>query len=116
MKRKFPFTIILPRAPLVPQMGKSTRSRKSEQRFSQSPVPTFSSGGVRRQHLQLFFLLFLFHSRLRLGFPFLIFLCCAQFSSAQNPLVKQWDYRFGGNDDDELFCPQQTNDGGYILG
>lgn len=35
---------------------------------------------------------------------------------AQNPLVKQWDYRFGGTHDDWLTCFQQTNDGGYILG
>jgi len=35
---------------------------------------------------------------------------------AQNPLVKQWDYRFGGNDADYLYTLQQTTDGGYILG
>ncbi len=35
---------------------------------------------------------------------------------AQSPLPKQWDYRFGGTSDDELNSPQQTNDGGYILG
>jgi len=29
---------------------------------------------------------------------------------------KQWDKRFGGVDDDELYCLQQTTDGGYILG
>ena len=36
--------------------------------------------------------------------------------SAQNPLVKQWDARFGGNWRDELYAFTQTNDGGYILG
>ncbi|MEO8088282.1 MAG: T9SS C-terminal target domain-containing protein, partial [Bacteroidota bacterium] len=35
---------------------------------------------------------------------------------AQNPLVKQWDYRFGGLDYDNLTSFQQTTDGGYILG
>ncbi|MBL0053998.1 MAG: hypothetical protein IPP29_22165 [Bacteroidetes bacterium] len=34
---------------------------------------------------------------------------------AQNPLVKQWDKRFGGTGDDELSSLQQTTDGGYIL-
>ncbi len=38
------------------------------------------------------------------------------FCYAQNPLVKQWDYRFGGMDDDELFSFQKIADGGYILG
>ncbi len=35
---------------------------------------------------------------------------------AQNSLVKQWDYRFGGTKNDFLFSLQQTFDGGYILG
>src|SRR5436190_19504760 len=39
-----------------------------------------------------------------------------QLSFAQNPLVKQWDYRFGGSNDDFLFSFRQTADGGYILG
>jgi len=30
--------------------------------------------------------------------------------------AKQWDKRFGGNDDDQLTSIQQTSDGGYILG
>ncbi len=34
----------------------------------------------------------------------------------QNPLVKQWDKRFGGTSDDKLYSLQQTADGGYILG
>jgi hypothetical protein len=38
------------------------------------------------------------------------------FCSAQNPLVKQWDKRFGGTDVDYLYSFQQTKDGGYILG
>jgi PKD repeat protein len=35
---------------------------------------------------------------------------------AQNPLVKQWDYRFGGTAYEQLFSFKQTKDGGYILG
>ena len=35
---------------------------------------------------------------------------------AQNPLVKQWDYRFGGTDNETITSFQQTSDGGYILG
>ena len=34
---------------------------------------------------------------------------------AQAP-PKQWDVRFGGNDNDILYSLQQTTDGGYILG
>src|SRR5258705_1856226 len=39
-----------------------------------------------------------------------------QFSICQNPLVKQWDYRFGGTGNESLFCFKQINDGGFILG
>ncbi|HYV94295.1 MAG TPA: hypothetical protein VE978_21150 [Chitinophagales bacterium] len=46
--------------------------------------------------------------------PALLFI--SHFSFAQNPLVKQWDYRFGGTDDDRLYSILQTTDGGYILG
>ncbi|MEO5570330.1 MAG: T9SS type A sorting domain-containing protein [Bacteroidia bacterium] len=34
---------------------------------------------------------------------------------SQNPLVKQWDKRFGGTNEDNLTSLQQTSDGGYIL-
>jgi hypothetical protein len=37
-------------------------------------------------------------------------------SYGQNPLVKQWDARFGGSDNDYFHSLQQTADGGYILG
>jgi len=40
----------------------------------------------------------------------------SNFSLAQNPWMKQWDYRFGGTADERLTCFQQTSDGGYILG
>jgi hypothetical protein len=40
----------------------------------------------------------------------------AEISFSQNPLVKQWDYRFGGTGNDDLYSLQQTSDGGYILG
>jgi len=35
---------------------------------------------------------------------------------SQNPLQKQWDYRFGGANDEILTTFQQTSDGGFILG
>ncbi len=34
---------------------------------------------------------------------------------AQNPLVKMWDYRYGGTYPDELTAFQQTSDDGFIL-
>ncbi len=44
------------------------------------------------------------------------FTCCIfHFTFSQNPLVKQWDYRFGGTDNDLLYSIQQTGDNGYIL-
>ncbi|MFI5218839.1 MAG: T9SS type A sorting domain-containing protein [Bacteroidia bacterium] len=45
-----------------------------------------------------------------------IFICFFNLLHAQNPLVKQWDKRFGGTRDDVFFHFQQTADGGYILG
>jgi hypothetical protein len=39
-----------------------------------------------------------------------------QQSFSQNPLVKQWDKRFGGTNTEYLYSLQQTADGGYILG
>ena len=35
---------------------------------------------------------------------------------AQNPLVKQWDFRFGGDTAESLTTFHQTADGGFILG
>jgi len=46
----------------------------------------------------------------------LLLLFISNFLFAQNPLVKQWDYRFGGSNDEQLNSIQQTSDGGYILG
>src|SRR5687767_12460675 len=34
----------------------------------------------------------------------------------QAPLVKQWDFRYGGTDIEEIPLMQQTIDGGFILG
>jgi hypothetical protein len=48
--------------------------------------------------------------------PILLFLFCSFIAAAQNPLVKQWDYRYGGNNTEFLASFQQTMDGGYILG
>jgi hypothetical protein len=49
-----------------------------------------------------------------LFFIFSFQLC--QFASSQNPLVKVWDYRFGGDDYEELFSLKQTADGGFLIG
>jgi type IX secretion system substrate protein len=35
---------------------------------------------------------------------------------SQSPLQKEWDYRFGGSDDELFHSFEQTSDGGYILG
>src|SRR5256885_327527 len=40
----------------------------------------------------------------------------SNFCLGQNPLVKQWDYRYGGTNDETFTAFQQTSDGGYILG
>jgi hypothetical protein len=37
-------------------------------------------------------------------------------SSAQSPLVKMWDKRFGGLGIDQLTCIEKTKDGGVLLG
>ncbi|MEP7168776.1 MAG: T9SS type A sorting domain-containing protein [Bacteroidota bacterium] len=45
------------------------------------------------------------------------FTCCMMAAAhSQNPLVKQWDYRFGGTYHDAVYSFHQTSDGGYILG
>ena len=36
--------------------------------------------------------------------------------NAQTVLVKKWDQRYGGSNDDELWSFQQTVDGGFLLG
>lgn len=38
------------------------------------------------------------------------------YCGAQNPLVKIWDKRFGGTDQERIGAFQQTSDGGYLLG
>src|ERR1051326_8398078 len=43
-------------------------------------------------------------------------LLISHFSFAQNPLVKQWDYRYGGTYGDILNTLKQTTDRGFILG
>ncbi len=46
-----------------------------------------------------------------------IFSCCIfHLSFSQNPLVKVWDYRFGGMDSEMLKLFQQTSDHGFIIG
>src|SRR3954467_14720557 len=55
----------------------------------------------------------------RIMIKFYIFLLLSiytTFSYSQNPLVKQWDKRYGGSDYEALTDFQQTADGGYILG
>ncbi|MEO8086379.1 MAG: T9SS type A sorting domain-containing protein [Bacteroidota bacterium] len=62
------------------------------------------SGAVKNIHIAGLFLIFNLTS---------FVIDCA---SAQNPLVKMWDSRFGGDSSDYLTCFQQTTDRGYILG
>jgi len=49
----------------------------------------------------------------------ILWFCVLTFSSnlsAQNPLVKQWDYRYGGNKDEFLWRLLGTTDGGFLIG
>jgi len=46
----------------------------------------------------------------------LLFTLCIHNAFAQNPLVKQWDYRYGGDMFDYLWFFEETPDGGFILG
>lgn len=66
-----------------------------------------------------------FHSAnfLQNGFQFylmkkilIVLLFTTEFSFAQNPLVKQWDYRFGGTEHDCITSIIKTNDGGFVIG
>src|ERR1043165_6758300 len=45
-----------------------------------------------------------------------VFLCYFFLAIAQNPMVKQWDRRYGGNYGDGLYSFDRTLDGGFILG
>jgi len=47
---------------------------------------------------------------------FILFLGWCLVVNAQAPLVKQWDYRYGGTGKEYLHSFQQTNDRGYISG
>ncbi len=47
-----------------------------------------------------------------LGFSFFY----SQIVFCQNPLIKQWDFRFGGLSWDEISVIRQTSDNGFILG
>lgn len=51
--------------------------------------------------------------RLLLFFSFFLFV---HFTIAQNPLVKQWDYRFGGDLPEYLRTSIKTSDAGFLLG
>jgi len=51
-----------------------------------------------------------------LAFLLVLFFQSTIVSRAQNPLVKMWDKNFGGLQDDEPTCFQQTYDGGFIIG
>ncbi|MEO5569319.1 MAG: T9SS type A sorting domain-containing protein [Bacteroidia bacterium] len=42
--------------------------------------------------------------------------CILHAAFCQNPLIKQWDKRFGGTGAEYLHAFKQTKDGGYILG
>src|ERR1043165_8522912 len=47
--------------------------------------------------------------------PVFLLLLCSFFASAQNPLVKQWDKRYGGTKNDGMTGFEQTADGGYLI-
>ncbi len=49
-------------------------------------------------------------------FILFLFIFSALHSFSQNPLVKQWDKRFGGTFGDFLFAMEKTTDSGIILG
>ncbi len=53
---------------------------------------------------------------IKLFFVFHCALFIVHCALAQSPLVKQWDFRFGGNVYDYVNSFHQTRDGGYILG
>ena len=46
----------------------------------------------------------------------LILILLVNLVQAQNPLLKKWDHRFGGNAIDYIFSLQPTADAGFILG
>src|SRR4051812_4441572 len=46
----------------------------------------------------------------------LFFILLSNLCLGQNPLLKIWDYRYGGTSGQRLNCFQVTSDGGYILG
>src|ERR1043165_7962912 len=48
--------------------------------------------------------------------PVFLLLLCSFFAASQNPLVKQWDYRYGGTNSEILYALERTSDGGFILG
>ncbi len=51
------------------------------------------------------------------SFTFFLILSIYYFHSfAQNPLIKQWDKRFGGSSWDIITGFKHTSDGGYIMG
>src|SRR5204863_363502 len=45
--------------------------------------------------------------------PYFILVCTIAFS--QNPLVKMWDKRYGGNNEEIISSLQQTSEGGFII-
>lgn len=47
--------------------------------------------------------------------PFFLQAFCVEILQAQIPTIKQWDYRYGGNGNENLTCFIKTADGGYLL-
>ncbi|MEO8149447.1 MAG: PKD domain-containing protein [Bacteroidia bacterium] len=46
----------------------------------------------------------------------LVGISALHFASAQGPIIKAWDYRFGGSSYEYMWAPyKQTSDGGYLL-